>query len=270
MAVGIEGIRGGLPARLGLVELPVGCIEHDPDQPRTEGDFESLERLARSLVGHGQLQPIVVRPTSEPGRFRLILGERRWRAAQLAGRDTVAAVIRDVDRTGEDVFELQVVENSLREDLSPMDQARAFRSLMERRGWSASKLAESLHLHRATVTRALALLGLPGAVQDHLDEGRLPADVARELLRLESPEDQIALADRVAAGEVDRRTAIEEARRSSPPGDVGAPVPTTRVFPVAGGRVTVGLDRPGTLLDLAAALGEAGLTLRDEIRASSP
>src|SRR6476646_1161749 len=103
----------------------------------------------------------------------IVTGERRWRASILAGRPTIAAVILDGERTDSQVLEMQLVENCIREDLQPIEQARAFRTLMDRNDWPAARLAEALHLNAATVSRALALLDLPFTVQEAVAAGTL-------------------------------------------------------------------------------------------------
>jgi ParB family chromosome partitioning protein len=154
-------------------EIEVARIDPDPDQPRTEFDPDAIGRLAESLETHGQLQPISVRWSEGMGRYLIVAGERRWRAAVRAGRRTISAVILDPSVPQAKILEMQLVENAMREDLQPIEQARAFRTLMDRNDWTAARLAEALQLTGASVTRALALLDLPCTVQDAVASGEL-------------------------------------------------------------------------------------------------
>src|SRR3954467_329357 len=118
-------------------EIAIDRISPDPKQPRTEFDPDAITRLAESLKTHGQLQPISVRWSEDMGRYLIVTGERRWRAATLAGRPTVSAVIIEDKRTESQILEMQLIENCLREDLRPVEQAKAFRALMDRNQWPA-------------------------------------------------------------------------------------------------------------------------------------
>jgi ParB family transcriptional regulator, chromosome partitioning protein len=210
-------------------EIDVDRIAPDPDQPRTEFDRGALVRLAASLETHGQLQPITVRWSEPMGRYLIVSGERRWRAAALAGRPTIAAVVLDGEPGGSRVLEMQLIENCLREDLKPIEQARAFRALMDRNGWTASNLAEALHLNRPMVSRALALLELPDAVRRAVEAGELPASTAYEVSKLDGPAAQREVAERVVAEGMTRDGAAEAVRavRSRRPPPAARPDPVT-------------------------------------------
>ena len=195
-------------------EIEVGRIVPDPDQPRTEFDPEAIARLAESLKAYGQIQPISVRWSDDMGSYLIVTGERRWRASILAGRPTIAAVLIEGERTESQVLEMQLVENCLREDLQPIEQAKAFRTLMGRNGWTAARLAEVLQLTGASVTRALALLELPCTVQDAVAEGRLAPSVAYEVSKLDDPEAQAEVASRVVAEGLSRAETVEAVRRA--------------------------------------------------------
>ena len=136
-------------------------IVTDPNQPRTEFDPESLARLATSLRERGQLQPIRVRWDDTASCYVVVVGERRLRAAQLAGLESLACVVVAGEPTAEDLLEDQLVENCLREDLKPIEQAKAYKSLMASRGLSTRQLAERLQIGAASVAKALALLDTP-------------------------------------------------------------------------------------------------------------
>ena len=142
-----------------------------PDQPRTEFDPEALERLAASLKARGQLQPIRVRWDDQADRYVVVVGERRWRAAALAGLESIACVVASGDATPEDLLEDQLVENALREDLRPIEQARAYRTLLAARGLTHRQLAERLQIGHASIARALALLDLPEPIQAEVEAG---------------------------------------------------------------------------------------------------
>ena len=194
----------GLVKIKNAAEIPVEKIGPDPAQPREEFDEESLARLAESLKAKGQLQPIQVAWHEDWGRYVILCGERRWRAAQLAGLPSVACVIHErVPEPGE-LLVLQVIENCLREDLKPIEQAKAFRRLMEMNGWSARQVARELSLTQSFVARALALLDLPEAIQELVEEGTLPPATACEVGRLERREDQVEVAERVVIEKLTR------------------------------------------------------------------
>ena len=145
--------------------IGVDRIMPDPDQPRKEFDEGPLADLAGSLRARGQLQPIRVRWSPEADRWVIIAGERRYRAALRAGLGSLICVEVPGSPTPEEVLEEQLVENALREDLRPIEQARAYKALVDRRGCSIRQLAESLHVSHTAVSRALALLGLPEDLQ---------------------------------------------------------------------------------------------------------
>jgi ParB family chromosome partitioning protein len=233
-------------------------IVPDPDQPRKEFEEASIERLAASLEEHGQLQPIAVRWSESMSRYLIVSGERRWRASMRAGRSKIAAVIIEGERTDSQVLEMQLVENCLREDLQPIEQARAFRTLMDRNGWSALRLGRTIQMSESTIIKALALLTLPAAVQERVESGELAPSVAYEVSRLDDPEAQRKVAARVVSEGLSRAETVEAVRRAaSKPKAGGAKgggagkgkpkLPTTRVIRTeAGPRFTVeyrkGLD----------------------------
>ena len=186
-----------------LREVPVELIEKNKEQPRTRFNDETLRELADSVRTHGIVQPVVVRllPT---GGYGLIAGERRLRAARLAGLETVPAVVRDVDESG--ALELALVENLQREDLNPIDEARGYETLMEVTGITQAEVAERVGKDRSTVANAVRLLDLPLEVQEMLSGGRLTAGHGRALLSLSSGTEQLALATKA----VDRGLSVRE------------------------------------------------------------
>ena len=163
-------------------------LARDPDQPRQVFDAESLDRLAKSLTARGQLQPIRVRWSQEQGKYLILAGERRWRAAMIAGMESLQAVVVERELSATEILQEQLVENCLREDLQPIEQAQAFRALMDANGWSARRVADELNLANSTVIKALSLLELAPAVQERVEAGELTAAAAYEVSKLEDPE----------------------------------------------------------------------------------
>lgn len=226
------------------VDIPLDRIFRDPDQPREEFDAEGLARLAESLKTRGQLQPIRVRWDQGRGSYVIVCGERRWRAAALAGLGALSCVIHE----GEvDILAVQLIENALREDLKPVEQARAFRTLIERNNWGPKQLADELAIDPAKVTRMLALLTLPEEVQEQVEQGTLAATTAYEVSRLPDPAGQVEIA-RAIIDEGLTRTEAREAVRSI---KARRPAPAQRPEPVAVDlgdcTVTVRWKRPSPL-----------------------
>jgi ParB family chromosome partitioning protein len=183
-----RGLGALLPTSAGLTELDVDAIQPNPRQPRQQVDPAQLEELASSIRAHGVLQPLVVRELPGAGgrRFELIAGERRWRAARLAGLARVPAVVKDV--TPQATLELALVENIQRADLSPLEEALAYRQLIDEFGLTHETLAARLGKNRVTVTNTLRLLGLPEAVKSSLAAGEISEGHARALIAL--PDDE--------------------------------------------------------------------------------
>ncbi len=181
----------------GLEQIRLDLIDPNPSQPRHEFPEDALAELAESIRGSGIIQPILLRrnPAVE-GRFELVVGERRWRAARMAGLETVPAVVRDL--TDQDALELALTENLLRQDLNPLEVARAYQALQETYHLSHEQIAERLGVNRSSVTNMLRLLRLPPAVQEMLAKGDLTYGHARALLSLESEAAQAQLASMVA------------------------------------------------------------------------
>jgi ParB family chromosome partitioning protein len=189
--------------------IPLEMIVPDPDQPRTEFDEQDLGRLADSLRIRGQLQPCRVRWDEGRGAYMILVGERRMRAARMAGLATLDCVIVERPIASDELLALQLVENALREDLKPVEQARAFRRLIDAKGWSTRELATELHVAQSSVVRALALLELPAEVQEQVEQGALGPTLAYEVAKLERPEDQVAVAQ-AAVDQGLRRSEVAE------------------------------------------------------------
>jgi len=178
----------------GLLELPVDGIRPNPDQPRRSLDLPALEELAASIRQLGVLQPLLVRP--KDGGFELVAGERRLRAAKLAGLNSVPVVVVETDREGS--LERALVENLHREDLNPIEEAAAYRQLLDEGGMTQQALGDRLGRSRVAITNALRLLELPVGIQKLVIEERLAAGHGKALLGLEGNPFQERLARRVA------------------------------------------------------------------------
>ncbi len=181
-------------APIGLDHIPITLIDPNPDQPRRAFPEASLQELAESIRAGGLVQPVLVRRTD--ARYQLVVGERRWRAARLAGLESIPAVVRDLN--DREAVELALTENLLREDLNPLDVARAFDVLQQRYHLSHEGIAERMGLNRSTVTNTLRLLRLASPVQEMLSKGEISYGHARALLTLESEGAQAELARLIA------------------------------------------------------------------------
>ena len=175
----------------------------DANQPRTEFDDEGIRQLAESLKARGQLQPIRVRWDDAADRYVVVVGERRFRAAVLAGLETVACVVA-ADSSPEDILEDQLVENALRIDLKPIEQAKAYRRLLDARGLSQRQLAERLQIGHASIVRSLALLNLPETIRDSVESGHIAPNTAYELSKVDDPAEQAELANEAVRGQLKR------------------------------------------------------------------
>lgn len=171
----------GRSAGVDVHRIELGKIEADPDQPRRIFDDAKLEELAASLRQHGQLQPIRVRWDSKATVYRIVAGERRWRASKLAGRETIDAIIVDDATSLETVRIEQVVENLQRDDLTKSDTARAYKTLMDSWGITARELAGRLGVSESTVSRGLAVLKLSDDERAKVDSGKVA--VAKAVVR---------------------------------------------------------------------------------------
>jgi ParB family transcriptional regulator, chromosome partitioning protein len=209
--------RGGPPpsAESGLLSLPIEKIEPNPVQPRSVFQAERLNELAQSIRENGIIQPLVVRRQGD--HYQLIAGERRWRAARLAGLTQVPAVVQDFaeDR----LMEIALVENIQREDLNPIEVAQAFERLNKQFKLSHEQIAQRTGKDRTTVTNLLRLLKLPGDIQVMLAEHRLSMGHARALLGLEDPENQIEVAGRIASEGLSVRQVERLVQRMNTPRD---------------------------------------------------
>ena len=179
------------------MRLALGAIEPSPYQPRGEIEQSSLEGLAQSLRESGVIQPLLVRPAQAPGRYELIAGERRWRAAMLAGLEEVPAIVRRTD--DEEAAQLALVENVQREDLNPIERSDALRRLSEAFGWTQRQLAERVGLERSTVANLMRLGELEPAIRQMIARNELSLGHAKALLSISAGEARADLARRAAA-----------------------------------------------------------------------
>jgi ParB family chromosome partitioning protein len=181
-----------------LREVPVDLLRRGKYQPRVDMREESLAELAESIKAQGVVQPIVVRPLPNPGggetQYEIVAGERRWRAAQLAGLATIPAVVRDIP--DESAVAVALIENIQREDLNPLEEARSLHRLIEEFGLTHADAADAVGRSRATVTNLLRLLELPRPVREMVERRELDMGHARALLALETPELAVELAER--------------------------------------------------------------------------
>ena len=174
-----------------IQEIPTGELDTNPNQPRQSFDDESIAQLAESIRDQGVLQPLLVVP-STGGRYRIVAGERRYRAGRLAGLETLPCIVKDIDVVRQ--MEIALIENLQREDLNPLEAARGIQALMKQCGYTQEKVSARLGKSRPAVANLLRLLTLPDEVMEMVRDGRLTAGHARVLAGLESREEQIRLA----------------------------------------------------------------------------
>jgi len=222
-------------------QIPVDRIDPNPEQPRRVFDPDQIERLASSLRRHGVLQPVVVRRA--PGdRYELVVGERRWRAAQAAGLAALPAVVADV--AGADRLELALVENVQRRDLNPIELALAFRALADA-GATQEQIGARVGLDRSSIANHLRLLELPRELQQDVETGLLSMGHAKALLQLSNPERRRHLRDRMVREGLSVREAERLARAPGPAGDGRR---TRSAAQAPGGRLHPDLQRVVDLL----------------------
>ena len=181
-----------------LKELPIEFMQRGKYQPRRDMHPEALEELADSIKSQGVMQPIVVRPLGEPNRYEIVAGERRWRASQIAGMDTIPAVIRDLP--DESAIVMALIENIQREDLNPVEEALALKRLQDEFELTQQEVAESVGKSRTAVTNLLRLLNLTDDVRRMLEHGDLEMGHARCLLTLDDAKQKVLARTIVAKG----------------------------------------------------------------------
>jgi ParB family chromosome partitioning protein len=208
----------------GVNQVPISTISPNPMQPRTTLDPEALEELAASIREHGVIQPLIVTQQG-PEQYRIIAGERRWQAARMAGLATVPVIVKEA--TPQQFLELALVENIQRADLNPLEEAAAFRQLVEEFELTQEQVAERVGKSRVAVTNTMRLLRLPVEVQQALADGVIREGHARALLALSAPEAQVAALKTVVKKGLNVRQTEELVRRllaEPPPKKVLDPV----------------------------------------------
>lgn len=193
-----------------LMELDIDRLDPAVDQPRNIFKENKLEELAQSIRHNGIIQPLVVRRKGE--RFEIIAGERRWRAAQKAGLHKIPCVIKDV--SSENLLEISLIENIQREELNPIEEANAFKRLLEMRDLTQEEVARRVGKDRSSITNALRLLKLPIELQRMVEEEKLSMGHARALLSMDSAQDQIALTRQITSKSLSVRETEQLVKRS--------------------------------------------------------
>lgn len=195
-----------------LLEVDIDLIEPNPDQPRSHFNEAKLEELAQSIKVNGLVQPILLRRVAS-GRYQLVAGERRWRAAQRAGMHKVNAVIRSIPDAK--LLELALIENIQRQELNPIEEALAYQRLIQNLGLTQDEVAQRVGKDRSSIANYLRLLKLPDKIQKMLEEELLSMGHARALLGLESEKDQLRLAEEIIAGKLSVRETEQAVKRAT-------------------------------------------------------
>ncbi len=180
-------------------QIAVDHIDPNPEQPRLALDQDALNELAASLREHGVLQPVLVRPLPA-GRYQLVAGERRWRAAQIAGLETIPALVEEID--DETALEIAIIENLQREDLSPLDEAAMYQRMTRGYGYSVRKLAQKLGKDKGYIENRLRLADAPSDIRELVSLRKDTVSHAYELMKVQDPRRRKRLADQVARGEL--------------------------------------------------------------------
>ncbi len=224
----------------GAIMLRLSQIEPNPDQPRHEFDTQSLAELADSISNHGLIQPITVRP-SENGFYTIIAGERRWRASKMAGLSEVPVIIMDVD--DKKAAELALIENIQREDLNPIEEAKAYKSLIDEYGLTQEQAASRVGKSRVAVTNSMRLLDLPDEILDMISAHKLSAGHARALLGLKNKSELLPLAELISASELSVRAVEEKIRKlnSAKPEQISEDPQKAEYYKVLESRITAHL-----------------------------
>ena len=262
MGRGLEAIlsvsdASGAPQSDELREVPLEQIMPNSSQPRRRFDTQALQALAESLGERGVLQPVLVRPKSG-GRYELVAGERRWRAAKIAGLQAIPALVRD--RADSEALELALIENMAREDLNPVEEARACDALVEELGLTREQVGRRVGRSRVAVSNLMRLLDLPDETLSMLAEGRLREGHGRALLLAEDHVARIRLGRAAEAQGWSVRTLEERARRSNEPPSVRAGATSHGTRPER-----LHPDQQEAALEIASAL-EAALGLEVKVR----
>lgn len=219
MGKGLGAILPDAPTGQEVIEVPVEAISPNPGQPRTSFDDDALAALADSISASGVVQPLIARELSDKS-YELIAGERRWRAAQIAGLEQVPVILRDSDEAAR--MEVALIENMVREDLNPIEEARACAALIEDLGLSKEDLGKRVGRSRPQISNLIRLLDLPDEVQGLLEAGELTEGHGKAILRVQDHSGRRELARAVIAGGWSvRRTEEEAIRIEESPGRAG-------------------------------------------------
>jgi len=255
-----KGIGRGLAAilqvsgqhgdRAELRDIAIELVEPSPNQPRRRFDDETLQALAGSLTEHGILQPILVRPQAG-GRYELVAGERRWRAAKLAGLDVVPAIVERRDDGSS--LEAAIIENMVREDLNPVEEARAVAALVEELGLTREDVGRRVGRSRVAISNLLRILDLPDDVLTLLEDGRLSEGHGRAILLAEDQGDRRRLARDAANGGWSVRVTEDRARAANVA--AGSETRSRGVRPTSGGAMHP--DQRAACAEIAETLGRA-------------
>lgn len=199
-------------------DIALSLIKPNPYQPRRTFNEEKLKELASSIETHGVLQAVVVTKAVDEDGYYLVAGERRCRAAKLANLKSVPAIVKDIDKST--MLEIALIENLQREDLNPVEEAQAYRKLMEDYSYTQEELAKRLGKSRSSVANSVRLLVLPEKILGHLEKGEITAGQVRPLLSLDSPDLQLEAAlkiikDGLTAREVEKLTSAKQKDRSA-------------------------------------------------------
>lgn len=208
----------------GAVMLKISELEPNREQPRREFDEKSMAELADSISQHGVLQPLLVRPLFGGG-YQIVAGERRWRAARMAGLSEVPAMVREMSDS--EVMELALIENLQREDLTPLEESRGYQTLMEKYEMTQEEVAKTVGKSRPAVTNALRLLHLPETIQQMVERGDLSAGHGRALLSFPNEESMMAAAEKAVEEGLSVRELERMAKRASKPAE-GEKTPIVR------------------------------------------
>lgn len=239
---GLDSLFADLPEQedgAGITSLPLREIEPDPDQPRKNFDEEALAALAQSIAENGLLQPIAVRPRKAGPGYTIIAGERRWRAARMAGLEEVPVLVKDV--TDEQAAALALIENLQREDLDPIEVAEGCRRLIDQYGLTQEQAARRLGKSRSALTNTLRLLSLPEPVREQVRTGGITTGHAKAILGLPSEQMMCAAAEQVAAKALNVRQTEALCRRLARPPKPPRPAPDAFTRPVLAAEVEAAL-----------------------------
>lgn len=234
------------------------------DQVRKNFDQAELEELAHSLKTLGQKTPILVYWSGEDERYVIIAGERRWRAAQMAELAELTCQVHPHKPDEAELVELQFVENAIRSDLNPIEEAESYKRLQELKGYSANQLAERIGKNQTTISRSLRMLSLPEAIQKHVASGKIPVSVAREIIKVEGEAAQVAMGERYLAGQL--TTTQAQAETVKKPSGGREPAKNSKKWTQDGITITVSHGRGVTLADIAEALESRAKMLRNDGR----